>query len=112
MYVFSGRNTRHAISRPTHKRIKEGELIQLNIGARVAGYSSSIVRPVFFGKMDKNLRKLVEVGLELHNETKELMREGVVASEVVKAFLKSAEKKGGNQKHIIWSMSWYRVNGG
>jgi len=40
------------------------------------------------------LRKLVEAGLELHNETKELMREGVMASEVVKAFLKSAEKKG------------------
>jgi len=94
MYVFSGRNTRHAISRPTHKRIKEGELIQLNIGARVAGYSSSIGRPVFFGKMDKNLRKLVEAGLELHNETKELMREGVMASEVVKVFLKSAENKG------------------
>ena len=94
LYVFSGRNTRHAISRPTHKRIKEKELIQLNIGARVAGYSSSIGRPVFFGNMSGELRSLVEAGLELHWETKDLIREGVAANEVVKAFLKSAEKKG------------------
>lgn len=93
LYVLSGRNSRHAISRPTHKRLKEDELIQLNIGARAAGYSSSIGRPVFFGKMSGDLRKLVEAGLELHRETKELMKEEVMASEVVKAFLKSAEKK-------------------
>jgi Xaa-Pro aminopeptidase len=94
LYVLSGRNSRHAISRPTHKKLKEKELIQLNIGARVAGYSSSIGRPVFFGKMGGDLRRLVEAGLELHRETKELMREGVVARAVVKAFLKSAEEKG------------------
>jgi len=93
LYVLSGRNSRHAISRPTHKELKEGELVQLNIGARVAGYSSSIGRPIFFGKMSGNMKRLVEVGLELHRETKDLMKEGVVANIVVKEFLKSAEKK-------------------
>jgi len=35
LYVLSGNNSRYAISRPTHKRLEKGELIQLNIGARV-----------------------------------------------------------------------------
>jgi len=94
LYVLSGKNSVHAISRPTHKKIRDGEIIQLNIGARVSGYSSSIGRPVCFGRMSEEMRRLVEAGLELHWETKDLMREGIVANEVVKAFLKSAESKG------------------
>ncbi|MCD6235990.1 MAG: aminopeptidase P family protein [Thaumarchaeota archaeon] len=94
LYVFSGKNTRHAISRPTHKKIRENELIQLNIGARVSGYSSSIGRPISIGRMPQNVRKLVEIGLELHQETRDLMREGIPAKEVAEKFLKSAERKG------------------
>ena len=94
LYVLSGKNSVHAISRPTHKEIRDGEIIQLNIGARVSGYSSSIGRPVCFGRMSEDMRRIVEAGLELHWETKNLMREGIVANEVVKAFLKSAESKG------------------
>jgi len=94
LYVFSGKNTRYAISRPSYKKLGRGEIIQLNIGARVGGYSSSIGRIVSFGKMPERIKKVVEAGLELHNRTKELVKAGVPANEVVKSFLQYAKDKG------------------
>jgi len=108
---LSGKNSRHAISCPTHKKIREGELIQLNIGARVSGYSSSIGRPICLDKMSPKMKMLVEAGLELHIETKEFLKAGVPAKEVAENFLKRAERKGDQAKHSIRSMSRDRVDG-
>lgn len=85
-YVLSGRNSTHAIGRPSPKVIKKGELIQLNIGALVSGYSSSVGRPVCFGKMPAKMRDLVSFGLEAHYKTAEMMKAGVPAADVVIQF--------------------------
>jgi Xaa-Pro aminopeptidase len=85
-YVLSGKNSTHAIGRPSPKVIKEGELIQLNIGALVSGYSSSVGRPVCIGKMPAKMRELVSFGLDAHYKTAELMKAGVPAAEVVIKF--------------------------
>lgn len=81
-YVFGGKKTRNAIARSTYDRLEKGQLIQLCIGARFGGYSSSVGRPVIFGKMHDEMRKHVEFGLEVHRKTYEWIREGVVAREV------------------------------
>ncbi|HOL67893.1 MAG TPA: M24 family metallopeptidase, partial [bacterium] len=93
-YVLSGRNSTHAIGRPGYRVLGKGSLIQLNIGARVAGYSASVGRPVCFGKMDTGMRKLVQAGLDLHWKTMEWMKAGVIASDVTKKFFEYAEKLG------------------
>ena len=85
-YVLSGRSSRHAISRPTAKLLEAGELVQLNIGARVAGYSSSVGLPVCFGKMTNAMRDLVEFGLEAHAQTMEWMKPGVPARDVAQKY--------------------------
>lgn len=85
-YVLTGKASTHAIGRPSPKAIKAGEMIQLNIGARVAGYTSSVGRPCCFGKMPPKMRELVEVGLEAHYKTMEFMKAGVPAKEVVLKF--------------------------
>ncbi len=94
LYVLSGKNSTHAISRPTHKRLKEKELIQLNIGARVGGYSSSVGRPICLGKMPSDMKKLVETGLELHKETEDFIKAGVPAKNIVKGFFEFVKNKG------------------
>jgi Xaa-Pro aminopeptidase len=93
-YVLSGQNSSHAIGRPSPKVLEEGEMIQLNVGARVSGYSSSVGRPVCFGPMPELMRELVEMGLEAHHKTMELMRAGVPAREVVLGFEEFLESKG------------------
>ena len=86
-YIFSGKSTRNAISMPSHKKIEKGELIQINIGARFGGYSSSVGRPVIIGKMPKEMKKVVSFGLEAHLKTYEWIKEGVIASKVANNFL-------------------------
>ncbi|MCX7706145.1 MAG: Xaa-Pro peptidase family protein [bacterium] len=93
-YVLAGRNSNHAIGRPGYASLGKKNLIQLNIGARVAGYSSSVGRPVCFGKMPGDMKKLVSAGLDMHFKTMEWMRAGIKANEVVKKFFEYGEKLG------------------
>ena len=86
LYCFGGDRTSNGISRPTGAKLKKNEIIQLNIGARVGGYSSSIGLPVWFGKLPKEQLKLVEFGLRAHKFTFELMKAGVDASSIAQKY--------------------------
>ena len=82
LYVLSGKHSSHAIGRPTHRILERGQVIQLNIGARVAGYSSSIGRAVSFGRLPDEPRKLVQVALDAEKKTMELMHAGANAGDI------------------------------
>ena len=86
LYCFGGDRTSNGISRPTYAKLKKNEIIQLNIGARVSGYSSSIGLPVYFGKLPKEQLALVEFGLRAHKYTFELMKAGANAGKIAKAY--------------------------
>jgi len=97
LYCFCGPATKHAISRPTHNTIKKNEIIQLNIGARVGGYSSSVGLPISIGKLPARKKRLVEFGLEAHFKTMELMKAGKLAADVVKEYEDFVEQRGFKQ---------------
>lgn len=101
LYCFSGPGTRHAISRPTHNKLKRNEIIQLNIGARVGGYSSSVGLPCSIGKLPPRKKRLVEFGLEAHLKTVELMRGGKPAAEVVREYEDFVERRG-FKEHMLY----------
>jgi Xaa-Pro aminopeptidase len=82
LYVLSGTHSSHAIGRPTHRTLERGQVIQLDIGARLAGYSSSIGRAVSFGPVPGPVRAMMQAALDAENKTIELMRAGVAASQV------------------------------
>jgi Xaa-Pro aminopeptidase len=85
-YVLSGPNSRHAISRASHRVLERDEVLQLNISARVAGYSSGVGRPVCLGKLPRSQRDLVEFGRDAHYKTAESLRAGVIASDVAESY--------------------------
>jgi len=93
-YVFSGNNTRNAISRSTFKKIERNELIQLSIGARFGGYSSSIGRSLVIGKMPRKMKDLVQFGLDAHRKTYEWIKKGVVAKEVALKYIDYFKNRG------------------
>lgn len=97
LYCFCGPATKHAISRPTHNTIKKNEVIQLNIGARVGGYSSSVGLPISIGKLPARKKRLVEFGLEAHFKTMELMKAGKPAADVVREYETFVEERGFKQ---------------
>ncbi|MCK9265373.1 Xaa-Pro peptidase family protein [bacterium] len=93
-YVLAGKNSNHAIGRPGYAKLGTNNLIQLNVGARVAGYSSSVGRPVSIGPMTPDAKKLVQAGLDMHLKTIEWIKPGIKAKEVVRKFYEYGEKLG------------------
>ncbi|MHB8277325.1 MAG: M24 family metallopeptidase [Candidatus Humimicrobiaceae bacterium] len=100
-YIFGGSKTRDAISRTTFKKLEAGEMIQINIGARYGGYSSAIGRPVVFGKMPADMKKIVQFGLDAHLKTYEWVKEGVLASEIALKFV-DYYKANGMEKYYLY----------
>jgi len=94
MYVFSEKSTRHAISRSTYREIGAGDLVQLNLSAKIDGYSPSIGMPVSMGPLKGRKRELVEFALEAHRWTYGQLRAGVVAAEVAKGYLRLFRSRG------------------
>lgn len=101
LYCFCGAATNNAISRPTHNKIKKNEVIQLNIGARVGGYSSSVGLPISIGKLPERKSRLIKFGLEAHFKTRELLKAGKPAADVVREY-EAWVKKQGFEKHMLY----------
>jgi Xaa-Pro aminopeptidase len=93
-YVLSGKHSSHAISRASHKVLKKSELVQLNISARVDGYSSGVGRPICLGRMNNEMKKLVAFGKYAHEQTLEWIRKDVLASDVATKYKALFMEKG------------------
>ncbi len=94
MYVFSESSTRHAISRSSYKRIGKGDIVQLNLSAKIDGYSPAIGLPVIMGKLSEDRRAYIDFCLKAHDWTCERIKAGVMASDIAKDFYKLYEENG------------------
>jgi Xaa-Pro aminopeptidase len=94
MYVFSEKSTRHAISRSTYREIEQGDIVQLNLSAKVEGYSPSIGVPISMGPLTGRKREIVEFGLEAHRWTYGQLRAGVLAADVAKRYIELFKQRG------------------
>ncbi len=88
MYVFSEKSTSHAISRSGYRTINKGDIVQLNLSAKVDGYSPAIGLPVVMGKLEGERRRVVDFCLQAHNWTVDQLKAGVLASDIAKDFYK------------------------
>ena len=88
MYVFSEKSTSHAISRSGYRTIGKGDIVQLNLSAKIDGYSPAIGLPVVMGKLEGERRRVVDFCLEAHNWTVDQLKAGVVAADIAKDFYK------------------------
>ena len=100
LYVLSGKHSSHAIGRPAQRQVQKGQVIQLDIGARVAGYSSSIGRAVSFGPLPKEQRDLLQVALDAENKTMELMHAGASAGAIARQIAEYVTGRGFGQALI------------
>ncbi len=101
MYVFSEESTRHAISRSRYREIKKGDIVQLNLSAKIDGYSPSIGLPVIMGKLEGERRELVDFCRKMHEWTEQQLKAGVYADDVAKRFLQMY-KDAGYEKNYVY----------
>jgi Xaa-Pro aminopeptidase len=100
MYIFSEKSTRHAISRPSYRTIGKGDLVQLNLSARVDGYSPSIGMPISMGPLQGEKRDYVEFCLDAHRWTQSRLKAGLTASTVAKEFYDLYKEKGYEKNYV------------
>ena len=100
MYVFSESSTRHAISRSTYKQIGKDDIVQLNLSAKIDGYSPAIGLPVFMGKAEGEKKELVEFCLKMHNWTTENLKAGLPADLIPKKFLQMFNDAGYGKNYV------------
>lgn len=101
MYVFSEKSTSHAISRSRPDRvIGANDIVQLNLSARVDGYSPSVGMPVCMGKLTDERREYIQFCLDMHNWTKDQLKAGALASDIAKGFYKQYVDSGREENYV------------
>ncbi len=101
MYVFSEESTRHAISRSRYREIGRNDIVQLNLSAKIDGYSPSIGLPICMGKLEGERREIVEFCRKMHEWTEQQLKAGVYADDVAKRFLQMY-KDAGYEKNYVY----------
>ena len=94
MYVFSEASTRHAISRSCYREFQKGDIVQLNLSAKIDGYSAAIGYPICLGKLEGQRRDIVQFCRQAHAWTVEQVKAGVVASTIAKDFYRYYVENG------------------
>jgi len=100
IYSFGGKSTTNAISRATHRKLEKGDIVQINVGGKVDGYSPSVGRPFCLGKMTAQQRKLIEFGRDMHYKTYEWVRAGMIAKEVTIKYEEYVKEQGMEQYYL------------
>ena len=100
MYVFSEKSTSHAISRPSYRVIEKGDVVQLNLSAKIDGYSPATGLPVIMGKLDADRRKYIDFCLEMHNWTVQNLKAGIPANKVPNEFLQMFKDRGFEKNYV------------
>ncbi|MBT3374100.1 MAG: aminopeptidase P family protein [Lentisphaerae bacterium] len=101
IYSFGGIKTSSAIARGSHREFVKGDIVQINVGGKIDGYSPSVGRPICLGKMTDEQRRLIEYGRKMHYKTYELAQAGTVACEVVEKY-EELVKEDGNMKYYLY----------
>ena len=86
MYVFSEASTRHAISRSSYREFQKGDIVQLNLSAKIDGYSAAIGYPICLGKLEGQRRDIVQFCREAHDWSAQKVKAGVYAADIAKGF--------------------------
>jgi Xaa-Pro aminopeptidase len=100
VYSFGGKKTSNGISRGTHRQFEKGDIVQINVGGRVDGYSPSVGRPICLGPMTDRQRALIEFGRDMHYKTFDWVRAGVVAKDVAIRYEEYVKAQGKWQHYL------------
>ncbi|WP_461866563.1 M24 family metallopeptidase [Thermococcus sp.] len=83
--VASGENGANPHHAPGERKLRKGDLVTLDYGAKYKGYCSDITRTIALGKPDKKLLEIYDVVKNAQENAFQTVREGIKAKDVDKA---------------------------
>ncbi len=101
VYSFGGKKTSNGISRGTHRRLEKGDIVQINVGGRVDGYSPSVGRPHLPGHDDRPPAQAHRVRSGHALPDVRLGAAGVVAKDVAIKY-EEFVKQAGMERHYLY----------
>ncbi|WP_058945986.1 aminopeptidase P family protein [Thermococcus sp. 2319x1] len=92
--VASGKNAANPHHTPGNRKIRSGDFVILDFGARYKGYCSDITRTIAVGHPNEKLKEIYEIVKEAQERAFQSVREGIKAKEVDKAAREHIFEKG------------------
>lgn len=92
--VASGENAANPHHEPGERKLRKGDMVILDYGARWRGYCSDITRTIAIGKPNERLVEIYETVREAQEKAFRTVREGVMAREVDSAAREAISKAG------------------
>ncbi|USS40779.1 aminopeptidase P family protein [Thermococcus aggregans] len=92
--VASGKNAANPHHSPGERKIRRGDFVILDFGARYKGYCSDITRTVAIGYANEKLKEIYEIVKEAQERAFQSVREGIKAKEVDMAARNYIASKG------------------
>ncbi len=85
MVFGSGKRAATVIGRPTHKIIRDGDMVMAALAVQYEGYVSTVEYPFVAGKASAGQKRFLAALFEAANEQQKFLRGGVISGEMVKA---------------------------
>lgn len=80
--VAFGEHAAHPHARPSSRELREGEVVKVDLGARVCGYCSDITRTAALGDPPEKLRRALRAVVRAQEEAINSVQESVAAMDV------------------------------
>ncbi len=92
--VASGENGANPHHEPGERKLRKGDMVILDYGAKWRGYCSDITRTIALGKPDERLIKVYEVVKEAQERAFQAVKEGIRAGDIDAMARKTIEEAG------------------
>lgn len=80
--IAFGEHSAHPHAKPQSRELREGDLVKIDLGARVNGYCSDITRTLVFGKLSTKQERLIKAVRKAQERALESVKSGVPCREV------------------------------
>ncbi len=99
-YVSSGERTNIAHGLPSHRKLKSGDPVMIDIHPILNGYSADLCRTVCVGKPSKEMQAAYDVYLKAQQATIEKVKPGIGVGELEED-MHSMLRAAGHEEHIF-----------
>lgn len=91
--VAFGKNTAYPHHFSGNKRLKKGQAVLLDFGAKFKGYCSDFCRTIYFGKAPKLFKERYKILKEIQEKTFRIIKPGILAKDIYQFIFENLKKE-------------------